>query len=244
VIVIPSVDIKDGRCVKLIRGKPGSGRVISDDPLEVAKSWEEEGAEILHLIDLDAAISGDERNREIIKHILAEMKIPVEVGGGIRTVEKALALLEAGAEWVIMGTAAVENPTLVSEVAEVINASHLILAIDSEGARVLTRGWTQRTQLSTEEAVKWFRDLKLAAFLYTDVKVEGTLRGIDDEGIRRLIAATETPIIYSGGITSLQDVRTLAQLGLRGAVVGRALYDGHFTLREAIDVVQAAACSC
>ncbi len=237
-LVIPSVDIKDGRCVKLVRGRPGSGRVISDDPLEVAKSWEKEGAEILHLIDLDATISGDARNRGVVKRILREARIPVEVGGGVRTVEVASALIEAGAEWVIMGTAAIENPDLVSEVVKVIEPSRLIIAIDSEDARVLTRGWTQRTQLSTMGATAYFQNLKVAAFLYTDVRVEGTLQGIDRGGIEMLIRSTEKPVIYSGGITTLQEIRTLAQLGLKGAVVGRALYDGYFTLREAMDVVR------
>jgi phosphoribosylformimino-5-aminoimidazole carboxamide ribotide isomerase len=243
-LVIPSVDIKDGRCVKLVRGKPGSGRMISEDPLKVAKGWEEEGAEILHLIDLDAAISGDEKNRGIVRRILAEVRIPVEIGGGVRTVETASALIEAGAEWVILGTAAIENPHLVSQVARVIEPSQLIIAIDSEDARVLTRGWTQRTQLSTGEALEYFRDLGVAAFLYTDVRVEGTLHGIDREGIERLIRSTKRPIIYSGGIASLQEIRTLAQIGLKGAVVGRALYDGNFTLREAMNVARTATGNC
>ncbi|MEM3737687.1 MAG: 1-(5-phosphoribosyl)-5-[(5-phosphoribosylamino)methylideneamino]imidazole-4-carboxamide isomerase [Candidatus Bathyarchaeia archaeon] len=237
-LVIPSVDIKDGRCVKLIKGKPGSGRVISQDPIEVAKRWEEEGAELLHLIDLDAAITGSKGNRKIVENILREVKVPVEVGGGVRTVETASSLIKAGAEWVIMGTAAVENPDIAAETARVIGPSRLIIAIDSEEAGVLVRGWTQQTYLSTLRALEYFQDLKVAAFLYTDVKVEGTLSGVDLKSVERLASYTDRPIIYSGGITSLREVGALAKLGLKGAVIGRALYDGYFTLKEAMDVAK------
>jgi len=235
--IIPSVDIRDGRCVKLVQGKPGTGLNVSSDPLEVAVKWQEQGAKRLHIIDLDAAIAGSQQNRRIVQRILGVLKIPAEVGGGVRSKEYADFLLKAGARWVILGTAAVERPRFVAELTENILPDRLIVAIDSKQGSVLTDGWTKDTGQPTQTLLNKFENIGVGGFLYTDVEVEGTLRGVQVRDIKRLVQATRIPIIYAGGISSIQDLLRLTETGIKGAVIGMALYKGKFTLQEAMEVV-------
>jgi len=239
--VIPSVDIQDGKCVKLVQGKPGTGREISDDPLKVAEAWEAEGAEILHVVDLDAAFTGSRKNRETVKKIIRSLRIPVEVGGGIRRVEDARELVEAGARWVILGTVAVERPQAISVFLNRVGGDRVIVALDSRGGRVVTRGWTAEAAGSPFNLIRFFTRQEVAAFLYTDVNVEGTLSGLDTGLVRKVVDSTDKPVIYAGGVSSLQDLLHLAKAGVWGAVVGRALYEGVFTLKEAKEIVRNAA---
>jgi phosphoribosylformimino-5-aminoimidazole carboxamide ribotide isomerase len=236
--IIPSVDILNGKCVKLIQGKPGTGLEVSPDPVQVAKMWEEKGAEILHVVDLDAAIFGSKRSRKIVKEILRKISIPVEVGGGIRNIEEAVSLVKEGASWIILGTKAVEKPEFVGEVIEKVGSNHVIVALDSRKKLVLKKGWKDETQVSPFEFAKFFEPYNLASILFTDVEVEGTLTGINFENIVKLVNSTRIPITYSGGVSSIQDVLKLLNVNLRGVVVGRALYDGYFTLEEAMEVVK------
>jgi len=231
--VIPSVDLKDGKCVKLVQGKPGSGRVISEDPVEAALYWQREGAELLHIIDLDAAIYGSLRNRETIKRILGELSIPVEVGGGVRSLQDVEELLKAGASWVILGTAAFKNPNLVLEAAEKFGPEKLIVALDSAKGKILVEGWKTPLEVSPWKAAEAFENLGIHAFLYTDVEVEGTLEGVKLERVKQLAGRLKTRLIYAGGVASLGDLEKLKRAGVMGVVVGRALYDGRFTLNEA-----------
>lgn len=238
--IIPSIDIKDGRCVKLIQGKPGTGLNISSDPLEVAVRWQQQGAERIHVIDLDAAITGSQQNRGIVQRILAEMEIPVAVGGGVRSKEYADFLLKARARWVILGTAAIERPNFVAEIAKNIAPDHLMVAVDSKQGNVLTEGWTKYSGQSTHTLLNKFENIGVGSFLYTDVEVEGTLKGVHVRDIKRLVQATRIPIIYAGGISSIQDLLNLTEAGVKGAVIGMALYKGKFTLQEAMEAVEVA----
>lgn len=236
--VIPSIDLKDRKSVKLVRGVPGTGLKIPDEPIKLAAYWEREGAEILHIIDLDGAIKQRETNKEIIKQIFREVSIPVEVGGGIRSKEDVLRILNLGARWVIMGTKAIENPEFLVELLESTSSTNLIVALDAKGGKIVTRGWTVKTRLGIPEAIRKFDRFRPAAYLCTNVAIEGTMTGIDFEEMERIVGCTETPIIYSGGVSSLKDLRVLKEVGVYAAVVGMALYKGVFTLREAQEVVQ------
>ena len=235
--IIPSVDILNGKCVKLIQGKPKTGLEVSSNPVEVAKMWEKKGAKILHVVDLDAAVYGDLKSRKIVKKILDEVSIPVEVGGGVRTVEDAVLLVEAGARWVILGTAALENPEFVVKVSKKIGSDKIIVALDSKENVVLKKGWMEETSYSPFKIVKIFESLNIASYLFTDVSVEGKMEGVNISYVTKLAKSTKIPITYSGGISSIQDVLNLSKIGLRGVVVGRALYEGIFSLEEVLEAL-------
>ena len=237
--IIPSVDILNMKCVKLVQGKPGTGLNVSSDPIKVAKMWEEKGAKILHVVDLDAAIYDSKKSRKIVREILRKVNIPVEVGGGIRSVEEAVSLVEDGASWVILGTKAIENPDFVGRVVEKTDSKNVIVALDSR-KKVVLRGWKTETEISPFDFAKRFEAYNIASILFTDVEVEGTLKGVNLENVSRLVNSTSIPITYSGGISSIQDILKLLNVGLRGVVVGRALYDGCFSLEEAMEAVRGA----
>jgi phosphoribosylformimino-5-aminoimidazole carboxamide ribotide isomerase len=236
--IFPSIDIKNGRCVKLTRGKPGTGREISNDPLEIALTWEKRGANVLHIIDLDAAIQGGKGNRELIKTIIRKLSIPVEVGGGIRSIADAEDILKAGARWVIFGTAAFKNPSLIVEAAEKFGSEKIIVAVDSSKGKVVVEGWKSSIELSPVEALRIFDKTGVYAFLYTDVEVEGTLEGVRLRNVRRLVNFSKTPIIYAGGVASFKDLVMLKKAGVMAVVIGRALYDGLFNFEEVKKLVE------
>lgn len=235
--VVPSIDLKGGRSVKLVKGIPGTGIRVSDNPIELAAYWEEQGAKALHVIDLDGALQEEETNRGIIEAIIREVSIPVQVGGGVRSEEAARELLDFGARWIIVGTKAIEDLGFIAQLVDAIPSKHLIIALDARGERIVTRGWTVETALNLADAIHTFDRYQPAAYLCTNVAVEGTMSGIDFKQIGRIVSCTETPIVYSGGISSLEDLRLLRIAGVSVAVVGMALYKGVFTVREAQEVV-------
>lgn len=238
--IIPSVDIKDGRCVKLIQGKPGSGMVISDDPVSTARMWERLGAKVIHVVDLDGALEGGRRNWAIVSRMLKEVNVPIEVGGGIRDVGDVGEVIKAGARWAILGTVAVEEQGAVESICRVIDPKKIIIALDSRGGKVVTRGWTANQGISPVSLARRYERLGVAAYLYTAVEVEGTGKRVDLEGARELVSSTKIPVIYSGGVSSVRDLVELSRVGARGVVVGSALYKRNFTLREAEEVVEGA----
>ena len=229
----------NGRCVKLVQGKPGSGIKISNYPIAVAKFWEINGAKILHVIDLDAAIYGSEKNnRSVIVEILKNVSIPVQVGGGIRSITDVALFLNAGAKWVILGTAAVENLSFVKEVVEMVNPKRIINALDTRECYPVKEGWKTKVKVTPYQLAKMFESLDVAAYLFTDVDIEGTMKGVNVENVKKLVESTKIPIIYAGGISSLQDIVKLLKIGVAGVVVGRALYEGVFSLKEAMELVK------
>lgn len=231
--VIPSIDLKDGRCVRLYQGDYGKETVFSDDPVGTASHWESLGAPRLHLVDLDGAAKGEPCHLLMIGRIVAALKIPVQVGGGIRQIEVIEQLLEVGVKRVILGTAAVENPTLVREACQQFGEA-VIVGVDARDGYVATRGWQQKTTVTASEMIHQMTDLGVKRFIYTDIRRDGTLTQPSFAAIEELINATRLPIIASGGVTSIDHIRKLSQLGVEGAIIGRALYTGDIQLEEAL----------
>lgn len=236
--LFPAIDLRGGNAVRLYQGDYEQETIYGRDPAEQARRFVDEGAEWLHVVDLDAARSGDPVNRSVIGDICSAVAVPVQVGGGVRSEEAATALFDLGVTRVVIGSAAVENPGLVHAVA----ANHSVaVGIDARGAEVATHGWTERTGRTVTELATEFADAGVEALVVTEISVDGTLAGPDVAGLTALLSATRIPVIASGGIGSIDDIRTLATIsvdgrGFAGAITGRALYEGAFTLREALAV--------
>lgn len=224
-IIIPAVDIKNGKCVQLIQGKPGTEQVVIDNPAEVAVNWQKMGAKRLHVVDLDGALDSG-ANLEIIKEIVDKTQVPVQVGGGIRSVEYAEQLLDLGVETVIIGTMAIKNPSVIKELSEKYGSEHICISLDSKDNRVVTHGWQESTDKTPLEYAKIFEEKGAGSILFTNVDVEGLLEGIDLTAAKNLIDNVSIPVIYSGGITSVDDLKILKDIGADYVVIGSALYKG------------------
>ena len=235
-IVFPAIDLKDGQCVRLMQGDPDRSTVYANDPVAVAKHWEAEGAEWLHLVDLDGAFRKGPVNDPIILRIARSLSIPVQVGGGIRTLENVDRYLRAGVARVIIGTAALRQPEILEEACGRY-PGRVALGLDARDGNVAIEGWKESTQTDAVTLVLRFKDLELAAVIYTDIYRDGMQTGVNIEATRRLIEKTGAPVIASGGVSTMEDVEKLlplARLGLLGVITGRAIYEGTINLREAI----------
>jgi phosphoribosylformimino-5-aminoimidazole carboxamide ribotide isomerase len=225
--VIPAVDILDGNVVTLVGGRPGTEKVSLPNPRKVALDWEAKGAPMIHLVDLNAAMDrGD--SFEAIKPILANVKIPIQIGGGIRTTEKAETLLQLGASRVVVGTKAVTDPEWL-EVISRSNRRKIVLALDLRDGEVQVKGWRESSARSVQEILERTEGLPLAGVLYTNINVEGRAIGIDAEKLAEFVAMCPHPVIASGGVTTVDDLRKLEELGVGEAIVGLALYAGTIT---------------
>ena len=233
--IYPAIDLKNQRCVSLIQGIPGTERVSLDNPLDVAQQWVDAGTGVLHLIDLDGAIEGTRTNSPIIESIVAKFDVETQVGGGIRTKEDAKELLSLGVDRVILGTAAVNNPQIVEELATEFGSKHITVALDSKDGRVTTHGWAKQSEFTAVELGLKFQKLGAGSILFTDIDTEGLLKGINPEPTRELAQALDIPVIASGGITTLSDINVIKTTGAVGVVIGAALYVGNFTLKEALE---------
>jgi len=236
-IVIPAVDILGGKCVRLVRGDPGKSKVYYENPVEAAQLLEEQGAELLHLIDLDAAL-GSGQNMETIKNLLRDISVKVQIGGGIRTLEKADALLKLGAYRVIFGTAAVNNPQLVEEAVRQHGSESVAVAIDEKDGKVAVHGWKNKSEIDYLDLARTFEEMGVGALIFTPVSVDGTLKGPRIEKTVKLVETVKVPVIASGGVASLEDLVALTETGVEGVVVGTALYEKKFTLKEALEAVK------
>jgi phosphoribosylformimino-5-aminoimidazole carboxamide ribotide isomerase len=235
-IVIPAVDIKSGRAVRLKQGRMSEETVYSDDPVQTAWIWHSKGAERIHVVDLDGAVGGKRVNAEVIREITRSVPVPVELGGGIRNLASVEFYLEAGVGWVILGTAAHKNPNLVEEACRRF-PGRVMLAIDARDRRVAVEGWAEDTDRSAVEVAKSFEGQGIAAVIYTDIQRDGMRVGPSLQTTGELARALKTPVIASGGISGLEDIRkvmTLARDGVVGVITGRALYEGTLNLEEAI----------
>jgi phosphoribosylformimino-5-aminoimidazole carboxamide ribotide isomerase len=236
VIIIPAVDIKGGQCVRLKQGRMSEETVYSHDPVETAMTWCSKGAERIHLVDLDGAVAGKRINGEVIREIARSVPVPVELGGGIRNLAAIEYYLDAGVEWVILGTASHKNPDVVEQACRRF-PGHVMLAIDARGGRVCVEGWTEATERSAVEVARFFDTQGIAAVIYTDIQRDGMSAGPNIQATRELARTMKTPVIASGGIFDLQDIRkvmTLSGHGVMGVITGRALYEGTLDLGEAI----------
>ena len=233
--VVPAVDVQDGEVVQLVQGERGTEKRYGD-PVESAERWVDQGAETLHLVDLDGAFEGERANAEAIGRVLDAVDVDVQLGGGIRTVDDAVDLLERGVDRVILGTAAVENPDVVAEISE-SHPGSVMVSLDARDGEVVVSGWTEGTGLDPAEAAERYEDLGAGAILFTDVDVEGRLEGVQTDPVRRIAEAVDIPVVASGGVATIDDVRALREAGAAAVVVGSALYEGRFTLREAAAAV-------
>jgi phosphoribosylformimino-5-aminoimidazole carboxamide ribotide isomerase len=244
-IVIPAVDIKDGRCVRLKQGRMSEETVYSDDPVQMAGTWYSKGAERIHLVDLDGAVEGKRVNGEVIRKIARSVPVPVELGGGIRNLASIEFYLDAGVEWVILGTMVCKNPEMVEEACRRF-PGHVMLAIDARAGRVAVEGWTEDTERSAIEVARPFDGRGIAAVIYTDIQRDGMSVGPNLRATGEMAKALKTPVIASGGISGLEDIRkvmTLSGQGVMGVITGRALYEGTLDLGEAIRMSKESAIS-
>ena len=237
--IIPAIDLLDGACVRLHQGDYDQVTRFSDDPVAQALSWQEQGATRLHLVDLDGAKRGEPVNDAAVRAITAALSIPVQLGGGVRSAERADDLLRCGLDRVILGTVAIEQPDLVTDLAR-RHPGKVVVGIDANGGRVATRGWIEQSDVLATDLAKQFSASGIAAIITTDIATDGTLAGPNLEALREMAQASGVPVIASGGIGSMADLLSLLpleQLGVSGVIVGRALYDGRVDLAEAIQAL-------
>lgn len=234
--VVPAVDIEGGEAVQLVGGERGTGS-RHGDPVAAARRWAERGARTLHLVDLDGAFDGERANADAIGAVVDAVgdEVALQVGGGIRSRDDAAALLEAGVDRTILGTAAVERPELVADLAADY-PGRVVVSLDARDDEVVVAGWTEGTGLDPAEAAERYADLGAGAVLYTDVDVEGRMAGVRTERVARVADAVDVPVVASGGVADLDDVRALQSAGAAAVVVGTALYEEAFTLADAMAV--------
>jgi phosphoribosylformimino-5-aminoimidazole carboxamide ribotide isomerase len=230
--VIPALDIRSGKGVQLVGGMPGTERVEIEDVVGIARRWQNEGADIIHIVDLDSAMGiGD--NEELIENVIGALSIPVQVGGGIRSPEKVHRLFEIGCERVIVGTRAIQEREFVEGISKQYRDS-IVVALDSAADKVLIKGWQESSGKDIFAVAKDLETLPLWGFLYTNVEVEGRLQGINPDPISRLIKATSKPVIVSGGITTRSDLELLRGMGVEATVVGMAIYTGRINFKKVV----------
>ncbi len=237
-LVIPAVDIKEGRCVRLYMGNKDQETVYGD-PAEMALKWYKLGAKRIHIVDLDGAFQGTPRNIEIIRKICQTLPVPIEVGGGIRSLRTIESLLLAGAQWVILGTVLVEDKKIAQEAARKFEG-HVIAGIDAKKGRVAVKGWKEGTSLDALDLAKWCERRGYSAIIYTDISKDGTLSGPSLEETAKIAKEVSIPIIASGGVSCLEDLLKVAELeplGVEGVIVGKALYDAQVDLKRALEAV-------
>jgi phosphoribosylformimino-5-aminoimidazole carboxamide ribotide isomerase len=240
-IVFPAIDLRRGKCVRLRQGRPDAETVFSDDPVAMAEHWASQGAEWLHVVNLDGAFGQASSNLRVVEAMLAAVGIPAQLGGGLRTMADIEGALELGLARVILGTAAVEEPSLVAEAVQRFGAERILVGIDARRGQVATHGWQEVSSIAATELALRVRELGLKRIVYTDIARDGMLSGVNVEATRELAQCTGLKIIASGGVSSLDDVRRLKEAeasGVEGVIIGQALYSGALDLREAIEIAR------
>jgi len=234
--IIPAIDLLNGKCVRLNQGNYDKVTQFNSDPVKQAQIWEKQGAKRLHLVDLDGAKTGEPINDQTIKEIKKTITIPIQLGGGIRSIDRAKELFSIGIDRIILGTIAIENPELVKDLSKEY-PKRVAVGIDAKEGKVATRGWIKESKISSHELTKQLNDLELAAIISTDIATDGTLKGPNVKALKEIAEISLNPVIASGGIGSIADLISLADFendGIEGIIVGRALYDGSIDLKEAI----------
>ncbi|GAB4382024.1 MAG: 1-(5-phosphoribosyl)-5-[(5-phosphoribosylamino) methylideneamino]imidazole-4-carboxamide isomerase [Elainellaceae cyanobacterium] len=237
--VIPAIDLLEGRCVRLYQGDYAQSQVFDENPVTVARQWAAQGATRLHLVDLDGAKAGHPVNQSTIEAIVRAVDVPVQVGGGLRDRQSVATLLELGVQRVILGTVAVEQPELVTQLCQEF-PEQIVVGIDARNGKVATRGWLETSEVEAVELAQQMAERGAAAIVYTDIHRDGTLQGPNRQALRELATAISIPVIASGGVSAVSDLLSLLALepvGVIGAIVGRALYTGDISLKEAIRAV-------
>lgn len=237
-LIIPAIDIKDGRCVRLYQGEMEKDTVYYESPVEAAKHWVEQGAELIHVVDLNGAVEGHPVHKQEVAAICMGFGVPVELGGGLRSFEAIEESLALGVERVVLGTAAYEDPDFLRAVCKRFPGK-IVVGIDARDGRIAIKGWKEDTSMDAVELAERCQEDGASRIIYTDISRDGTSLGVNAEEMLRIARAVKIPIIASGGVASLDDIRRLKALendGVEGVIVGRALYSGAFTLSEAIAV--------
>ncbi len=230
----PAIDLKDGKCVRLRQGAFQDMTVYSEHPEEIAERWEAEGGTFLHLVDLDGALAGRSVNEEVIRRIVTAVSIPVEIGGGIRTREAAERMLSLGVRRVIIGTRAVERPEFLQELVRDFGSEAVVAGVDARDGLVAIQGWEQVSAVRAEELCRRMKEYGVRHIVYTDISRDGMLSGPNIEATKALTEATGLDVIASGGVSSAEDLQALYDAGIRGAIIGKALYENRLSLSEAV----------
>ncbi len=235
--ILPAIDLKGGRCVRLLQGKADQETVYSDDPVAVARKWCDLGGERLHVVDLDGAFEGEPRHLDVAIRIAAQVGCLVELGGGIRTDETIAKALDGGIERVVIGTRALSSPDWLRDVAARY-AGRIVAGIDARDGKVAVKGWTEVSEIDAIDFGRTVADCGVRAVIFTDIATDGMLTGPNVEAMRRMADAVSVPVIASGGVGSLDDIRELSSLPIEGIIVGKALYDGRLDLAAAIEIAE------
>ena len=239
--IIPAVDIKEGRCVRLVQGKADKETVYSNDPLSMANHWDEEGAQTIHVVDLDGAFQGSPINSEIVKKIIYSSSVDIQVGGGIRTLEAIEKYVKAGAYRVILGTIAQKEPEFVEEACRRF-PNKIIIGIDAQNGLVAVKGWVEVSEQKATDLAQKMKSFGIAGFIFTDISRDGMLQGPNLESIKEFAEYAQLPVIASGGVSRLEDIKNLAKLesyGVEGVIIGKALYDKTISFKEAREALHA-----
>jgi len=234
--IIPAIDLKEGNCVRLLQGDPGKQTVYSNDPVQIALRWEDEGASLLHVVDLDGAFQGKTGNSRVIERMASRLNVPFQLGGGLRNKDAVRRAFSLGASRVILGTAAVEEPAFLEEMLQRYGAD-VVVGLDARKGKIAVKGWTEESGLTALTFSRRMEQLGVREIIYTDIQRDGTLEGPDLSSIKALAEETTLSIIVSGGVSKLKDlleVKELASLGVTGIIAGKALYSGKLNLKEAI----------
>ena len=232
-LIMPAVDIRGGKCVQLVQGEPGSEQVVIENPEKVAKKWEDEGAKVVHVIDLDGALESVS-NIETIRKILNEVSVPIQLGGGIRSIEYAEELLNLDIDRLIIGTMGIKKPKTISKLADEYGSERVMISLDSKDDKVVIKGWQEKIDKSATEISREFQELGAGSILFTNVDVEGLLGGFYIDPVVELVNSVDIPVVYSGGVTSLSDLEQLQSTGAKGVVIGSALYKDKINLKDAL----------
>jgi phosphoribosylformimino-5-aminoimidazole carboxamide ribotide isomerase len=238
VLIIPAIDLKDGRCVRLQQGDMNTATVFGDDPVAMAKHWAAQGARRLHIVDLNGAVAGRPKNEKVIREMIKAVgdDMPIQLGGGIRDLDTIESYIDAGITYVIIGTAAVKNPGFLSD-ASYAFPGHIIAGLDAKDGKVAVEGWSKMTGHDVADLAKKYEDYGIEALVYTDIGRDGMMTGVNIEATLKLAQAIKIPLIASGGLNSIKDVETLCQKlvpeGVIGAITGRALYEGKIDFKKA-----------
>ena len=235
--VIPSIDLRGGRCVRLYQGDYDKETVYSDDPLGVALQWQEMGAPRIHIVDLDGAASGTQANVEVLRLLGKSMDVPLQVGGGIRDMSSAESILDMGVQRIVLGTSAVESPSLVEQVCRRFGTEAIVVGVDARDGLVAIRGWRELSSITAIGLIHKMTALGVKRFIYTDISRDGTLSEPNFQAIEAITQDCDVALVASGGISSIEHLERLVSLGVEGAIIGKALYTGDIDLREAIAVV-------
>ena len=235
--IIPAIDIKDGKCVRLLQGDYDQVTVFSDDPVEMALRWESEGSKYLHIVDLDGAKSGATSNYDVIENICRATNTRIQVGGGIRSLRVAKNYSDVGVDRLILGTVAVDSPSKLAAIMESVGKESVIVSVDARSGIVALDGWTRTSQIKAADLVSDMFSLGVIRCMYTDIDRDGTLSTPNFDAISNLVNMSKVSVIAAGGISSLDSILRLARSGVEAAIVGRAIYTGHVNLKEALNAI-------